>query len=180
MRGCMSTGLIHRFDDSGKAEDLTKCFHYTQCNKDGKPIDWGPPEPELPDYNNDDFAFECDEAAKTCTVTLTNGISFTGSLMNDIVFFKSVPYAEPPVGNLRWKAPVKGKSFLLLISNLSKKVFKKSKSLIFEIFEKTNVSLVKSLNSILPNQSMQPNGDQNVPLSKWTMLSPITAKIVSF
>lgn len=117
VRDCFSKATYHRFDDSGSPDDLTKCFHYTQCNKDGKEIDWGNTEvtttaapvtaPELPaDFNDDDYTFACDEEAKTCTVTLTNGMEFKGKLQDDVVQFRGVPYAQPPVGDLRWKAPV--------------------------------------------------------------------------
>ena len=104
---CLSKAMFHRFGDTGP-KDLTKCFHYTQC-KD-KEIDWGTPAGnELPaDYNDDDYTFACDEDASRCTVTLSDGTSFTGRLLasNQVVQFRSIRYAQPPVGDLRWKAPV--------------------------------------------------------------------------
>ena len=117
VRDCFDKVMVHRFDDSGKPEDLTKCLHYTQCNKDGKEIDWETTggtttaapvtTPQLPaDFNDDDYTFACDDDANTCTVTLTNGMEFKGKLVDETVQFRGVPYAQPPVGELRWKAPV--------------------------------------------------------------------------
>ena len=119
---CLNRAMFHRFGDTGP-KDLTKCFHYTQCR--GKEIDWGTPTTEAPttpaptttepagnglpaDYTDDDYTFACDEDAKQCTVTLSNGMSFTGRLLNsgEVVQFRSIRYAQPPVGDLRWKAPV--------------------------------------------------------------------------
>lgn len=41
---------------------------------------------------------------KTATVTLSEGI-LEGTDSGGISSFKGIPYAQPPVGNLRWKAP---------------------------------------------------------------------------
>ncbi|KAJ7213246.1 alpha/beta-hydrolase [Mycena rebaudengoi] len=47
------------------------------------------------------------DAAALSTVTLDYG-SFTGltNTANGIIYFRGVRYAEPPVGDLRWRAPV--------------------------------------------------------------------------
>ena len=37
-------------------------------------------------------------------VRITNG-TLEGSSSSGISIFRGVPYAQPPVGNLRWKAP---------------------------------------------------------------------------
>gem|GEM_PF-4902280 len=37
-------------------------------------------------------------------VEVENGI-IQGIVADDLIIFKGVPFAEPPVGDLRWKAP---------------------------------------------------------------------------
>ncbi|KAJ7127571.1 Alpha/Beta hydrolase protein [Mycena crocata] len=44
-------------------------------------------------------------AAALSTVTLDYG-TFTGSTANGLISFRGIRYADPPVGALRWKAPV--------------------------------------------------------------------------
>lgn len=39
-----------------------------------------------------------------------NGFRFYGEEKDGVVTFHSIPYAEPPTGDLRWKAPVLIKS----------------------------------------------------------------------
>ena len=128
LRNCFTKAMVHRFDDSGRPEDLTKCFHYTQCNNNGgKPIDWGtasteapteaptpsPTGPTIPDFNNDDYTVSCGQTngMDTCTITMSDGTSFTGELKNGVVIFKKIPYALPPIGDLRWKSTVPKFSF---------------------------------------------------------------------
>ena len=41
-----------------------------------------------------------------------NGFRFYGEEKDGVVTFHSIPYAEPPIGDLRWKAPVLIKSKL--------------------------------------------------------------------
>merc|ERR1711887_534952 len=66
------------------------------------------PEPtqpgELPDYNNDMYTFSCDET-DTCTLTMTDGQTFIGKKDEGMISFEAIPYAKPPTGNRRWKAP---------------------------------------------------------------------------
>ena len=45
------------------------------------------------------------EYEKDLSVTCHNGI-FVGLKKNDVLSFKGIPYAKPPIGNLRWKSPV--------------------------------------------------------------------------
>ena len=42
---------------------------------------------------------------KTLSKTCNNGI-FVGTKKGNVISFKGVPYAKPPIGNLRWKEPV--------------------------------------------------------------------------
>ena len=39
-----------------------------------------------------------------CAVKTKHGV-FVGEKVKDTIFFSGIPYAKPPVGNLRWKAP---------------------------------------------------------------------------
>ena len=41
-----------------------------------------------------------------CTVSFEDGTIFTGRDDDGVVKFTDIPYAEPPVGDLRWKAPI--------------------------------------------------------------------------
>jgi para-nitrobenzyl esterase len=43
--------------------------------------------------------------AKDLNISTSSGIS-EGFLMNGVVYWDDIPYAEPPVGDLRWKAPI--------------------------------------------------------------------------
>ena len=65
---------------------------------------------ELPDYNNDDYTYACDDSTQNgneveCTITMSDGQKFTGKKVGSMLNFKNIPYAEPPVGSLRWKSP---------------------------------------------------------------------------
>ena len=42
---------------------------------------------------------------KNLSVECNNGI-FVGLKKNDVLSFKGIPYAKPPIGNLRWKNPI--------------------------------------------------------------------------
>ena len=42
---------------------------------------------------------------KSLSVTCNNGI-FVGKKTKNVISFKGIPYAKPPIGNLRWKDPV--------------------------------------------------------------------------
>ena len=44
-------------------------------------------------------------AAKYTTITLTDGTQLKGKTEGSITTFKGIPYAQPPVGNLRWAPP---------------------------------------------------------------------------
>merc|ERR1711935_219295 len=46
----------------------------------------------------------CDET-ETCTLTWADGQTFVGIRVDGIISFKAIPYAQPPTGNRRWKAP---------------------------------------------------------------------------
>lgn len=48
--------------------------------------------------------FEC--SGDECTITLNDGTRFLGKDRDGVVEFRSVPYAQAPVGELRWRAPV--------------------------------------------------------------------------
>ena len=51
---------------------------------------------------NQEIAGPCDAAlAAVCH----NG-TFVGKMEGEVLSFKEIPYAEPPVGSLRWKKPV--------------------------------------------------------------------------
>ena len=39
---------------------------------------------------------------KSLSVTCNNGI-FLGKKIKNVISFKGIPYAKPPIGNLRWK-----------------------------------------------------------------------------
>ena len=43
-------------------------------------------------------------SAQKPVVKIKNGL-ISGYKSGDIAVFKGIPFAEPPVGNLRWKAP---------------------------------------------------------------------------
>merc|ERR1711990_123096 len=68
-----------------------------------KPTDAPGPE-DLPDYNDMNYSFSCD--GSDCQIQMENGFSFMGTESQGVVTFKSIPYAQPPVGDLRWKSPV--------------------------------------------------------------------------
>ena len=42
---------------------------------------------------------------KSLSITCNNGI-FVGKKVEDVLSFKGIPFAKPPVGDLRWKAPI--------------------------------------------------------------------------
>ena len=45
------------------------------------------------------------EYDKDLSITCNNGI-FVGKKNGSVLSFKGIPYAKPPIGNLRWKEPV--------------------------------------------------------------------------
>ena len=45
------------------------------------------------------------EYDNTLSVECNNGI-FVGNKTNDVLSFKGIPYAKPPIGDLRWKDPI--------------------------------------------------------------------------
>ena len=59
---------------------------------------------DLPDYNDDDYDLSC--SGNECTLTMSDGQTFVGINNNGIVTFHAVPFAQAPVGELRWKSPV--------------------------------------------------------------------------
>ena len=67
------------------------------------------PFESLPDYNNLDYEFSCEDGFG-CMLVAENGFRFYGEEKDGVVTFHSIPYAEPPTGDLRWKAPVLIKS----------------------------------------------------------------------
>ena len=81
-----------------------------------EPIPTGIPsaDPSLPDYNNLDYTFTCEDSDEVenkfqkCTLSVQSDppMTFYGRARNRYVQFAPIPYAEPPVGDLRWKAPV--------------------------------------------------------------------------
>ena len=63
-------------------------------------------EAQLPDYNDDQYTFSCDDTTNQCTLTMSDGQTFLGTRDdNGFVTFLSIPFAQPPTGNRRWKAP---------------------------------------------------------------------------
>jgi para-nitrobenzyl esterase len=62
---------------------------------------------QIADNEQNDEAENDDENVESYeTVTVSNGL-IKGVIDKDVVSFKGVPYAAPPVGELRWSAPVK-------------------------------------------------------------------------
>ena len=55
-------------------------------------------------FNRWNSPFEC--TGDECSITLPDGTKFLGKDRDGVVEFRSVPYAKPPVGRLRWKAPI--------------------------------------------------------------------------
>ena len=79
----------------------------------GEPGDLLTPDPNLPDFNNLDYTFECvdsDEVANTnyqkCTITTENGWVFHGREKDGVVEFQPIRYGVSPEGDNRWKAPI--------------------------------------------------------------------------
>ena len=44
------------------------------------------------------------------TITSSSG-KVSAQNKNGVLFFEDIPYAQPPVGYLRWKAPIQPKKF---------------------------------------------------------------------
>ena len=72
-----------------------------------------PADPSLPDYNNLDYTFTCEDSDEVenkfqkCTLSVQSPpMTFYGRAKNGYVHFAPIPYAEPPIEDLRWKAPV--------------------------------------------------------------------------
>ena len=124
VRKCFSNSAISlsKIDDTNEMDDYTKCEAYKFCGKD---IDWGTtttggasttkttttkttttgttPVP------TDPSTFSC--VGIDCTVTLADGTEFMGKNRAGVLEFRGVPYAEAPIGDLRWKAPVIRKDY---------------------------------------------------------------------
>ena len=69
-------------------------------------------DPNLPDFNNLDYTFECDDSDELdaryqkCTITTENGWVFHGREKDGVVEFQPVRYGISPEGENRWKAPI--------------------------------------------------------------------------
>ena len=63
-----------------------------------------PGEDPLPDFNSTPYTYSCDDD-NICTLAMDNGWTFVGIKEGTIVNFRNIPFAEPPVGQLRWKSP---------------------------------------------------------------------------
>ena len=63
-----------------------------------------PEEDPLPDFNSTPYTYSCDDD-NICTLAMDNGWTFVGIKEGTIVNFRNIPFAEPPVGQLRWKSP---------------------------------------------------------------------------
>ena len=50
------------------------------------------------------FIFSVSIISENYKIQTTSGI-VKGTLSNKVVTYKDIPYAKPPVGELRWKAP---------------------------------------------------------------------------
>ena len=124
---CLGKANVKRLLTHEYGKDHTKCLSYKLCEKEWdddddvvtttqttkttKPTEWptsGPtvdPNPDdLPDYNDYNYDFSCN--GSICTIEMENGISFQGTEKDGVISFNMVPYAEPPVADLRWKSPV--------------------------------------------------------------------------
>ena len=114
-----------------KLYDYTKCEAYKYCGKD---IDWDedgtttekpttkpttkpstvPPSTDVSSTTvrptgsttkpTGDSEFSC--SGQECTITMADGTQFIGLNRAGIIEFRNVPYAEAPVGDLRWRAPI--------------------------------------------------------------------------
>ena len=132
VRTCMESMWTDRINELGDENaDYTKCILYKKC---GLEVDWEEgsqpqcgtstttttststtsttttestttSQPDgLPDYNNDDYTFSCNQNNR-CNLVMSDGQTFIGTTDGEVVTFTSVPFAQPPIGDLRWKAP---------------------------------------------------------------------------
>lgn len=121
VKACLEMVWIDRMDELGAPDaDFTKCMMYDRCSKtpdwdlptqapstspatSTTPLPEFPPEDPLPDYNSTPYTYSCD--GDICTLAMDDGQTFVGKKEGTILNFKNIPFAEPPIGELRWKAP---------------------------------------------------------------------------
>jgi para-nitrobenzyl esterase len=51
------------------------------------------------------FGWGAESTAKTAEIVQVDGGMVRGTTANGVIAFKGIPYAAPPVGNLRWRNP---------------------------------------------------------------------------
>jgi len=71
---------------------LSRCYSYEEKKKYMKNL-YGENKEIIGDYD------------RNLSIACNNGI-FVGKKKGNVLSFKGIPYAKPPIGNLRWKDPV--------------------------------------------------------------------------